>query len=251
MADKDPMKGAARVLDLMEAFGGRCIPMSLTEIAQEIAVPISSCHSLVKTLHQRGYIYRLDSPKRFYPTRRLTELAERIARGDQPLRRIVAVTEELSAATGETAIIGKLQDDSALYLDVVDGTHTIRYAASPGDQRPAHTSAIGKAVLSLLGRKEFEAALDRMTLVAVTPSTITDRPSLESDIAEGRERGYFLSRGETVEDVMGIAVAVKFGGEAYAIGIAGPLLRLDAMRETYVQSLDDLRDKLAEINATM
>ncbi len=249
MAEKDPMKGAARVLDLMEAFGSRGVPMSLTEIAQEIDVPISSCHALVKTLHQRGYVYRLDSPKRFYPTRRLTDLAHRIAGADQPLRRIVAAVEEVCAATGETAIIGKLQDDTALYLDVVDGTHTIRYAASPGDQRPAHTSAIGKAVLSLLGRRDLDAALDRLTLTAVTDATITDRARLEADIAEGKKRGYFLSRGETVPDVMGIAIAIRFAGESYAIGIAGPLTRLEEMRDAYVARLGELRADLARMDA--
>lgn len=248
MARQDPMKGAARVLDLIEAFGDRCEPMSLTEIAQTIDVPMSSCHALVKTLHQRGYVYRLDSPKRFYPTRRLIDIAQRISRGDQPLRRIVAAVEGVSADTGETTIIGKLQDDTALYLDVIDGSHTVRYAAAPGEQRPAHTSAIGKAVLSLLGRKELEMALDRMTLHPVTEATITDRSRLEADIAEGKSCGYFLSRGETVKDVMGIAIAIRFGGEAFAIGIAGPLARLEERREAYVERLAGLRAELAGID---
>ncbi len=248
MTAKDPMKGAARVLDLIEAFGDRCEPMSLTEISQTIDVPISSCHALVKTLHQRGYVYRLDSPKRFYPTRRLTDIARRISHGDQPLLRLATAVEQVSADTGETTIIAKLQDEMALYLDVIDGSHTVRYAASPGEQRPAHASAAGKALLSLLDRRDFEAALDHMTLRAVTGATITDRTKLMADIADGKSRGYFLSCGETVEHVMGIAIAIRFAGEAFAVGIAGPLARLEDRRDMYVERLGQLRADLHSID---
>lgn len=247
MASKDPMKGAARALDLIEVFGDRRAPMSLTEISQAIGVPISSCHALVKTLHLRGYVYRLDNPKRFYPTKRLAKIADTISRADQPLRRITAAVEEVSIATGETVIIGKLQDNTALYLEVLEGTHTVRFAASPGDQRPAHSSAIGKAVLSLLNPREFQAAVDKLDLTRVTNNTITDGEAFKTDIADGRNRGYFLSRGETVSDVMGIAVAVRLGGEAYAIGIAGPLSRLEERCEAYVSQLTQLKTTISEM----
>jgi IclR family transcriptional regulator, acetate operon repressor len=241
MKERDPMKGAARVLDLIEAYAELGEPMSLTELSQRIDIPISSCHSLVSTLLRRGYVYRLDNPKRVYPTKRLANLATAISRADQPLRRIVSVVEELIAATGETVIIGRLQNETALYLDVIEGTHTVRYAAAPGDQRPAHTSAIGKAVLSMLPLRDFRAALARLDMARVTDATITDRAAFEADINEGRKRGYYLSRGETVSDVMGIAIAVRFSGEAYAIGIAGPLARMEERRETYAARLAELK----------
>lgn len=241
MAEKDPMKGAARALDLFEAYAERREPLSLTELANQIGVPISSCHALVKTLQMRGYIYRLDNPKRFYPTKRIANVANAVSRNDQALRRITSAAENLVAATGETAIIGRLQDDRALYLDVLEGTHTVRYAASPGDQRPAHTSAIGKAVLSLLAPADFRAALSKLHLTKVTEATITDHRVLEADIVEGRRRGYFQSRGETVSDVMGISIAVRLSGEAYAIGIAGPLSRMEERRDIYVGRLGEIK----------
>ena len=82
MAGQDAVKTAARTLDLLEAFAKARGPLSLTEIAQRINTPISSCHSLVRTLQARGYVYVLDNRKRVYPTKRLLAVANAIARHD-------------------------------------------------------------------------------------------------------------------------------------------------------------------------
>ena len=82
MAGQDAVKTAARTLDLLEAFAKARGPLSLTEIAQRINTPISSCHSLVRTLQARGYVYVLDSRKRVYPTKRLLAVAGAIALGE-------------------------------------------------------------------------------------------------------------------------------------------------------------------------
>ncbi len=38
-----------------------------------------------------------------------------------------------------------------MYLDVLEGPHTVRYAARIGDFKPLHSSAVGKALLGALG----------------------------------------------------------------------------------------------------
>lgn len=228
------MKGAARTLDLFEAYAEAREPMSLTEIAQRIGVPISSCHALLRTLQSRGYIYRLENPKRFYPTKRLSLIARPIAEHDHSLRRITPIVERLMEATGETAIVGKLLEESAVYLDVIEGKHTIRYTAAAGDTKPAHSSAIGKATLSLLEGEELRRAISKLNLTRVTDKTIVDPTDLETDIIESRKRGYFLSRGETVSDVMGVAIARRIEGGAFGVGIAGPILRMEDQLTEYL-----------------
>jgi Na+(H+)/acetate symporter ActP len=46
----------------------------------------------------------------------------------------------------------------------------------------------------------------------------------KKDILDGREQGYFLTRGETVADVMGISIARRIGGEPYAIVMFGGMV---------------------------
>lgn len=237
MAARDQVKAASRTLDLFEAFAEVGGPLSLTEIAQRIGVPISSCHSLIRTLQVRGYVYVLDERKRIYPTQRLLGIATALGRYDTALEQLTAIAATLARTTGETVIVGKVQGDIVIYLEVVPGSHTIRYTASPGDTFPTHSSALGKATLALLGDEALDKAIGKLKLTQLTDATITDARALKANIRKGRAQGYSLSLGETVTDVMGIAVAHRIGGEPYAMGVAGPVSRLKENFDTYLAAI--------------
>ena len=64
-------------------------------------------------------------------------------------------------------------------------------------------------------------------LSRVTDRTIVDREAFKADVLAGRKRGYYVVRGETVTDVMGISIAQRIG-KRY-MGSASPD-RLDAWR---------------------
>lgn len=240
MASQDQVKAASRTLDLFEAFARAGGPLSLTEISQRIDVPISSCHSLIRTLQVRGYVYVLEERKRIYPTQRLLGVAIALGRYDTALDQLATIAAGLAKTTGETVIIGKMQGDIVIYLDVVPGSHTVRYAASPGDTYPTHTSALGKSTLGLLSDDALDKAIGKLNFTQFTDATITNAAAFKADILEGRARGYYLTRGETVADVMGISVAHRIGGEPYAIGVAGPTSRLKDNFETYLAAIREI-----------
>ena len=237
MGDGESVKGVIRTVGIFEVFAEAKTPLTLSELAERTGIPISSCHALVRTLEARGYLY-LASRKRFYPTKRLGLVATSIGEGDQLLARIAQVLHQLTTTTGETTILGKMHGDSAIYLEVVEGTHTVRYAAQAGGTRPAHSSAIGKAVLSFLGDGELDAAISKLPLRAITERTIVDPAALAEDIRAGRARGYFFSRGETVSDVMGVAIARAIAGEPFGIGLAGPISRVESRLKSYLAALN-------------
>lgn len=233
----DPVKGAARTLALFEVFARTRTPLSLTELAQQMKSPISSCHALVRTLQARGYLYVLDERKRVYPTKRLAVIAQAIAAHDPVIERLAPILRKLQQTTGETVLMGKRQGDAVTYLEVIEGGHTIRYTAQPGDTKPLHSSAIGKAMLGALDERECEDVLGRLKLPRVTDRTITRTPSLRADIAAGRKRGYFVTTGENVSDVMALAIARQIGDQPYGIAIAGPIPRVEARRDDCVAAL--------------
>jgi Transcriptional regulator len=237
MAESGGVKAAGRTIDLFEALVDACGPLTLTDLARRLDIPMSSCHALVRTLQSRGYLYILDERKRIYPTKRLGELAATIAKFDPVLERLGPILKNLATVTGETSIIGKHQGDHVVYLDVQEGTHTVRFRAAAGDVRPSHSSAVGKSTLSLLDDDELTRVIRRLKRSKVTEKTITDPAALRADIIASRKRGYFISRGETVIDVMGVSIAQKIGGELYAIGVAGPFPRVEANLEKYVKAL--------------
>ena len=200
--------------------------MSLTELADVTGIPKSSCHAIVSTLTDRGYLYSLARPRALYPTRRLFDLAKAVVDNDPFAQRAATALERLRQASGETVILGKRQGDAVIYLQVIEGPQAIRYSACSGEFKPLMSSAAGKAVLGSMKEAELRSYLAARSLPAITSSTLVDRDALLTDIAESRKRGYFVSRGENVPDVWAVSAFVNLRTEAMAVAIAGPAVRV-------------------------
>lgn len=216
-----------RVLDIFEAFQRSQKPLSLTDLAEIAGIPKSSCHAIVATLTARGYLYSMARPRALYPTRRMYDIARDVHEKDPFVERVMPLLERLRDASRETVILGKRQGDAVIYLEVVESAHPIRYSARPGEFKPLHSSAIGKALVGSLKEPELRAALQSLELKAATPATLTDREALIEDVLESRRRGYFLTRGENVPDVWAVSAFLTVNNETLAVAIAGPRHRME------------------------
>lgn len=216
-----------RVLDILEAFQTSRKPLSLTDLAEVAGIPKSSCHAIVATLIARGYLYSLTRPRALYPTRRMYDIARDIHEKDPFVERMMPLLERLRDSSRETVILGKQQGDAVIYLQVVESPHSIRYSAKPGEFKPLHSSAIGKALMGSLKEPELRTALKSLDLKAATPATLTDREALVGDILESRRRGYFLTRGENVPDVWAVSAFLTVNAQTLAVAIAGPRHRME------------------------
>src|SRR5262249_26297210 len=59
------VKSAARVLDILELLFRSEAPMALKDLVSILALPKSSAHALMRTLHSRGYVER-DAADRYF-----------------------------------------------------------------------------------------------------------------------------------------------------------------------------------------
>ncbi len=241
---KKDVKTAGRTLSLFEAFYQRKAPMTLTQLAAALEAPISSCHGLVRTLSARGYLYTAEQSRAIYPTKRLFEIAGEIAAHDPILESVGPILARLRDTTGETVLLGRRQDDGVLYLEVIEGSHTVRYSARSGDIKPLHSSAIGKALLGRLDPPALADTLARLDMAAYTPHTIVERAKLEEDLHTSRRRGTFITRGENVVDVMAIAITALVNGEVLGVAVAGPLARMETDEAGHTAHLLAARDTL-------
>ena len=216
-----------RVIDIFEAFRQSQRPLSLTELSEAVGMPKSSCHAIVGTLVTRGYLYTLSRPRSLYPTKRLFDLASDILDKDPFIERTAALLERLRDTTRETVILGKRQGDTVVYLQVIEGLHSIRYAAKPGDIKPLHSSSIGKAMLGSLKENELREWMTGRDLPSVTGATITDEERLLEDVLQSRRVGYFQTRGENVSDVWAVAAFLRINQETLGVAVAGPRNRME------------------------
>lgn len=231
------VKSADRTVQILEAFAAAGEPLGIAELARRLAIPVSACYGLIRTLELRGYLYELGLRKGWYPTLRWLQKARAIAEHDPMLERVTPLLEALGAATGETIVFGKRSGTEVVYLYVVESANSIRYSAQAGDRKPLHSSSAGKALLGALPARERAALLDRLKLARVTPSTIVRRELLEKDLEAGAKRGWYATRGENVADVHALAAPVRIDGEPYAVVVAGPAHRIEAALKTHAAAL--------------
>ncbi|WP_341909573.1 IclR family transcriptional regulator [Ferrovibrio terrae] len=231
------VKTAVRTLDLFETFAREGRPLPLSELGRLLAIPVSSCFALVQTLQNRGYIYEVQRRSGYYPTRRLQAVAEQIAASDPLLDRIRPTLLELRDQTGETAVVGKLQDARVLYLDVAESQQRIRYIASIGEFRQPHANSLGKALLAALPQGERARLLKDYDWTAPTPRTLSSPAAFEREMEAITQRGWAVNAGESVADLAAVACALRLNRDWYAISVAGPLYRMEPHLAAYGEML--------------
>src|SRR5689334_21392399 len=139
-----------RPIALFELFAGEQRPLKLSEIANGLRVPISSCFNLVRSMESLGFLYGVGRRRELYPTRKIYDIANAVVAGEPYAERFGPRLEMLRDLTQETAILGTRHRDNVVYLAVLDGPQNIRYTARAGDIKPLHSSSTGKALLMAL-----------------------------------------------------------------------------------------------------
>ncbi|RCW68498.1 IclR family transcriptional regulator [Pseudorhodoferax soli] len=237
METKKRVKAADRTLDLFEVFRREMRPMSLSEIAAAMEIPVSSCHGLVNTLMSRGYLSQLAAQRTYYPTRLLYELGGHLVAHDPVLSRVTPILEALRDKTGETVVLARRQDRLVQYIHVIESSEVIRYSAKVADLRSLHSSALGKALLGALEVQVRSELAERLVYEKVTSNTIVSPRRLLADVAAGEARGWHMTRGESVVDVQAVAKSTLLGFDPHAVAIAGPLSRMEPLIEKHARSL--------------
>lgn len=225
--DADAGRTSLRGLEVLETFRKAGKQLTLSELSRLSGIPVSTCHGVVRALERRGFLY-FATPREAYPTRKLYELAAAIDARDPVVAQLAPALAALRDETGETTLLGTRQGDAVLYLLVVESPQAIRYTAHAGDRKPLHSSAIGKVMLGAMGEDERLEWLRAHRLARVTPGTITSARRLRADLAAALRRGYYMTRGENVSDVMAIAAPVRRAGAVFGVAVAGPLHRMEA-----------------------
>ena len=238
-------KSAARTLEIFEAFASAQKPLTLTELSKELAIPLSSCLNIVRTLEGRGYLYSLGSRKGYYPSLRMLQHAQSIGRHDPLLNLLGPRLEHLRDQTRETVLFAQRAEDYVVVLNVYDSPQSIRYSIQIGELRPLYSTAIGKALLGAMSPAERKRLLASMQLARVTDTTVVERSILAQQLTVGEKRGWHTSDAENVPDLFAIATHVGLGGHIFAIGVVGPAERMRRLLDQHIASLLALKQELA------
>jgi DNA-binding IclR family transcriptional regulator len=221
------VKSADRTLSVFEAFADIGRPLSLSEVAREIGIPVSSCHGLLRALEDRGYMNCFEPRGTYFPTHRLLQVARAISDKDPISAGVRNELEKLRDETGETVVLAKRKELQVVFLEVFESNKQVRYVAQAGEVRDLHASSLGKALLAAMSVDERARVLKRIPYRRHTDKTIASSRALEEVIEAGLSAGTFTNFGESVEDLYAMARGVRIGGNVFAVAVIGPAVRIE------------------------
>lgn len=217
---------AFNIIEFLREHG----PMTLSEIANDFGIPMSTAHIHLSTLVGNNYVVKVDGEYRcsFRFLRTGGELRDRL-----PLFQAAKdEVDDLQESLGEHANVATIEDGYMIQLYKSENSESIDDNAPLGSHLYLHTTANGKAMLSQLQEAELHEVLELRGLPQLTTATITDRDELREELSAIRERGYAINRGEHFTGVCAVAVPItsKDDGVLGAISISGPTRRMGTER---------------------
>lgn len=204
-------RGAARALDILEAFEKLGRPSRLTELSNLTGIPVSTCHGLISTMKARGYLQVVRGE--IYPTTRIARLASAMPHSARVVDLVRPLLLRLRDATGETAIAATLVGSYVVRLAVVESMAAVRFVASPGSSIRAESCAAGLALLA-------------------AGEDLRREPRDEAP----RVHSMSWRSGRDESDVGTMGVAIRMRGEFVGIELAGPVERMHASLAAHLEA---------------
>lgn len=237
-----------RAVAILRAFDAPQPELTLREIAARSGLHKSTAFRILSTLERHGMIDQNPLSGEYRLGMELFALGQlAVARLDL-LEIVRPFLVRLSERTKESAHLGTLRGGRVLYLDKVEGRHSLLMVSRVGDTAPAHCTSLGKAMLACLEDEEARRLLSGRAWTRPTPHTLRGLDALLADLAATRRRGYAVDDEELNVGVRCVGAALRdyTGGMVGAISVAAPSARLPAAGLSALGDL--LRRTAAEIS---
>ncbi len=215
-----------RVLQIVEILAGSQRPMSVSDLAETLEIPIPSMYRLLDQLQNLGFI-QLDLPGKVTCGKRTYKLAMDLWRNSHFKTERLAILQQLSAQIGETVGIALMQDLDVVYIDRVMSDWPLQIYLPVGTHVPIWASASGKLLLSQLSNEKCERIIDKMSIHALTTNTQTNKKQLMQTIATTRDTGVGIDNEEFIPGMVACSVLIPNNeNQAFAtVFTHGPTVR--------------------------
>lgn len=224
-ADRYSVPAVQRAIDILNILSAG--PQTFTQIQRRMMIPKSSAFAILTTLHKRGLV-EWDAEDRYALGMALFSFGCSVMSRFDYRSASLPFMEEIVQKTRETCHLGILHNWQVLYVEKVESPLSIKLASRIGLSLPAHSTGLGKALLSTFTDEQLDAILGCLELARRTDHTITTARELMEDLRLTRLRGFAVDNVENEAGVRCAAAPIRdYSGKAVAaLSISGPDTRV-------------------------
>ncbi|MGI9364886.1 MAG: IclR family transcriptional regulator [Rhizobiaceae bacterium] len=226
-----------RALSVLEAVASKNDGTSVSDIAQLVGLNISTCHHLLTTLVQRGYLAHLGRTRGYALGPKLRELVE-VSQGERdPAVLLTGDIQALSKKLGHGMQFAVLSDTSLMTkISIAGSDESIQEPDEVEKMTALHATATGKAILAWIPDTELVRIISANGLNPYTSRTITSLSGLVEELRLVRRSKVAIDDEEFRDGIVCIGSAIREGGGA-VIGSISVTTSADRANEKYRQYL--------------
>lgn len=198
-----------RAMTVLGCFSLERPELSLTEIAQQLGLNVSTLHRLLRTMEAGGYVERDARSGHYRLGLQIIELAG-IALNQSELRRHgLAELDHLCDILNMNANLAVLDRGDVFHIAYAVRADTPRFYTTLGRRAVAHCTSLGKVLLAAQPRKAVHADIATRGWRPYTAQSIQDLEELDRCLDSVAVQGYAVDREERSLGTWCVAAPVR------------------------------------------
>jgi DNA-binding IclR family transcriptional regulator len=207
---KYPVKSLAKALRILDTVGRFQHGTSIATLSKELKMGKSTVHRLLATLRDFDLIWFDPATSNYALGSRILRWSDLLVQQNLLVRHGLPILRDLVSAGRETANLAILDGTEVLYVAQFESMERLRLSEAVGTRQPAHSTALGKAILATMTEEELDQFYGKVDgLKGLTLNTITDRRRLKEHLRKVRNEGVAYDFEENVAGVVCLGAVVR------------------------------------------
>ena len=209
---------SGRLLAILACFEGRARSLSLTDIARQAELPVSTARRLIGELTTWGALDRLPDG-RYCIGLRLWQVGSAALEQRGLREAALPYMQDLYEATRENVQLVVLDGQEGLVVEKIYGARAVATETDVGERMPLHSTGGGKALLAFAPRQLLLDVVD-VGLSRRTPHTLVQPGRLAATLQKVRATSLAYSREEMTLGTVSVASPVLAADDALVAAVA-------------------------------
>jgi IclR family pca regulon transcriptional regulator len=185
---RDLVAGLEKGLAVIEAFDQERPRLTISEVAERTGLTRAAARRYLITLTHLGFVSQ--DRKMFALTAKVLRLGQSYMHSARLPRIVQPELHKLAYTLKEASSAGVLDGNDVICIAATSAGRVVSATLQPATRVPAYCTANGRVLVAGLPQAEADAWVERQTLQALTPYTLTHPERLRQEIARVRAQGY-------------------------------------------------------------
>jgi DNA-binding IclR family transcriptional regulator len=224
VAKSSAMSSTLRCFKVLELLAEEPFELSVSDIAEALAMPRASAHRLCATLLEGGFAEYVASNKCYRLTSKSLRVGSGYLRHSAVYRAAFFPMQELVKQIPGTAQLGVCSEGQVLFIHSVGYPGSTHAFADVGLRRPLHATASGKLFLADMPLQQVEQLMSH-GVQRYTERTTVSFARMKEELRRVAKQGYALNDEELLPGYLVIAAPVldRGGGTVAAMSVTLPV----------------------------